>query len=242
MKIEVNIPENLNDITLGQYQEFLKIEEPTEEDILKVFLGLDLKGLGKIKASDVDKYANHITTLFQQEPKHQLKFILKGIEYGFIPNLDEITYGENKDVTSYLNDWDSMHKAMSVLYRPVVTKLKDRYTIEPYEGTHKYSETMKQMPLGVVMGSMVFFLQFNQRLAESYPELFGEAGEERTDDRSNFGRKWGSYQEIYTLAQGDVRRFNQITSQPLHTCLMYLAFEKEKAEFEARMVKNNFKR
>ena len=39
MKIEVNIPENLNDITLGQYQEFLKIEEPTEEDILKVFLG-----------------------------------------------------------------------------------------------------------------------------------------------------------------------------------------------------------
>ena len=45
MKIEVNIPENLNDITLGQYQEFLKIEEPTEEDILKVFLGLDLKGL-----------------------------------------------------------------------------------------------------------------------------------------------------------------------------------------------------
>jgi hypothetical protein len=63
MKIEVNIPENLNDITLGQYQEFLKIEEPTEEDILKVFLGLDLKGLGKIKASDVDKYANHITSL-----------------------------------------------------------------------------------------------------------------------------------------------------------------------------------
>lgn len=169
MKIEVNIPEDLNDITLGQYQEFLKIEEPTEEDILKVFLGLDLKGLGKIKASDVDKYANHITNIFQQEPQHQLKFILKGIEYGFIPNLDEITYGENKDVTSYLNDWDSMHKAMSVLYRPVVTKLKDRYTIEPYEGTHKYSETMKQMPLGVVMGSMVFFYNLTNELLKAIP-------------------------------------------------------------------------
>ena len=35
MKIEVNIPEDLNDITLGQYQEFIKIEDPSEEDILK---------------------------------------------------------------------------------------------------------------------------------------------------------------------------------------------------------------
>lgn len=86
-----------------------------------------------------------------------------------------------------------------------------------------------------------FFLQFNQRIAESYPELFGETDGERTDDRSNFGRKWGSYQEIYTLAQGDVRRFNEITNLSLHRCLMYLAFEKEKAEFESRMIKNKFK-
>lgn len=169
MKIEVNIPENLNDITLGQYQEFLKIEEHTEEDILKVFLGLDLKGLGKIKALDVDKYANHITNLFQQEPKHQLKFVLKGIEYGFIPNLDDITYGENKDVTSYLNNWETMHKAMSVLYRPIVNKLGHKYTIESYEGTHKYSETMKQMPLGVVMGAMVFFWNLTNELLKVIP-------------------------------------------------------------------------
>ena len=130
MKIEVNIPENLNDITLGQYQEFLKIEEPTEEDILKVFLGLDLKGLGKIKAADVDKYANHITSLFEQEQEHVLKFDLKGVQFGFMPNLDEITYGENKDVTAYLNDWQTMHKAMAVLYRPIKQKLGARYIIE----------------------------------------------------------------------------------------------------------------
>jgi len=169
MKIEVNIPENLNDITLWQYQEFLKIKEPTEEDILKVFLNLDLKGLGTLKAADVDKYANHITSIFNQEPKHQLKFILKGIEYGFIPNLNDITYGENKDVTSYLNDWDSMHKAMSVLYRPIVNKLAQKYTIEGYEGTHKHSETMKQMPLGVVMGAMVFFYNLTNELLKAIP-------------------------------------------------------------------------
>ena len=169
MKIEVNIPENLNDITLGQYQEFLKIEEPTEEDILKVFLGLDLKGLGKIKAADVDKYANHITSLFEQDQEHVLKFDLKGVQFGFMPNLDDITYGENKDVTAYLNDWQTMHKAMSVLYRPIKQKLGARYLIEDYEGSHKYSETMKQMPLGVVMGAMVFFYNLTNALLKAIP-------------------------------------------------------------------------
>jgi hypothetical protein len=169
MKIEVNIPENLNDITLGQYQEFLKIEEPTEEDILKVFLGLDLKGLGKIKAADVDKYANHITSLFEQEQEHVLKFDLKGVQFGFMPNLDEITYGENKDVTAYLNDWQTMHKAMAVLYRPIKQKLGARYLIEDYEGSHKYSEAMKEMPLGVVMGAMVFFYNLTNALLKAIP-------------------------------------------------------------------------
>ena len=84
-------------------------------------------------------------------------------------------------------------------------------------------------------------MQFNQRIAESYPELFGEGNEGGTDDQSNFARKWGSYQELYTLAQGDIRRFNEITNLPLHTCLMYLAFEKEKVEMENRMIKQKFK-
>lgn len=181
MKIEVNIPENLNDITLGQYQEFLKIEEPTEEDILKVFLGLDLKGLGKIKASDVDKYANHITSLFEQEQEHVLKFDLKGVQFGFMPNLDEITYGENKDVTAYLNDWQTMHKAMAVLYRPIKQKLGARYLIEDYEGSHKYSETMKEMPLGVVMGAMVFFYNLTNALLKAIPSYLEKQTEkERT--------------------------------------------------------------
>ena len=177
MKIEVNIPENLNDITLGQYQEFLKIEEPTEEDILKVFLGLDLKGLGKIKASDVDKYANHITSLFEQEQEHVLKFDLKGVQFGFMPNLDDITYGENKDVTAYLNDWQTMHKAMAVLYRPIKQKLGARYLIEDYEGSHKYSEVMKQMPLGIVMGAMVFFYNLTNALLKAIPNYLAKQTE-----------------------------------------------------------------
>ena len=171
MKIEINIPENLNDITLGQYQDFLKLENPTEEDVLRIFLRLDLKGLGKVKASDIEKYTNHINSLFEQEQKHTLKFNLNGLEFGFMPSLDEITYGENKDVTAYLNDWQTMHKAMSVLYRPIKQKLGSRYLIEDYEGSHKYSELMKLMPLGIVMGTTVFFWNLTNALLKVIPNF-----------------------------------------------------------------------
>jgi len=40
MKFEINIPENLNEITLGQYQELLRLEEPTDGDIVRILLTL----------------------------------------------------------------------------------------------------------------------------------------------------------------------------------------------------------
>ena len=86
-----------------------------------------------------------------------------------MPNLDDITYGENKDVTAYLNDWQTMHKAMAVLYRPIKQKLGARYLIEDYEGSHKYSEAMKEMPLGIVMGAMVFFYNLTNALLKAIP-------------------------------------------------------------------------
>ena len=113
----------------------------------------------------------NINNLFEQEQKHSLRFNLNGLEFGFIPNLDEITYGENKDVTAYLNDWQKMHKAMAVLYRPIINKFGKKYLIEEYEGSHKHSELMKSMPLGVVMGSLVFFCNLTNELLKAIPSL-----------------------------------------------------------------------
>ena len=84
-------------------------------------------------------------------------------------------------------------------------------------------------------------MQFNNRIVESYPELFEQGIAELDQARIDFGKKWGNYSELYTLAQGDIRRFNAIAKERLHTCLMYLAYEKEKAELESKLVKRNFK-
>lgn len=171
MDLKVKIPENLNEITLGQYQSFLKIEDPSEEDVVKTFLNLSQDKVNRMQASDVETFSNRISSLFEAEPKHTQRFNLKGSEFGFIPDLDAITYGENKDVTSYINNWETMHKAMAVLYRPVTNKLGHKYDIEEYEGSHKLSELMKEMPLGAVMGSMVFFYNLMNDLLQAIPNF-----------------------------------------------------------------------
>jgi hypothetical protein len=169
MKVEINKPESLKDITLEQYQKFVAIKEPTNDDLLSIFLNVDLEIINKIKATEIDRLVSHINGLFELEQHHQLRFNLNGVKYGFIPDLDSITYGENKDITTYLNDWGKMHKAMAVLYRPITLSKGGKYLIEDYEGTRLTSEVMKQMPLSVVMGSMVFFYNLTNALLKAIP-------------------------------------------------------------------------
>ena len=169
MQVEISIPSSLKEVKLKDYQEYLTIDEPNNDDLIKCILNIDQKELGKIKASNVDYLLNHVVKLFEDKQELVPTFKLYGVEYGFIPNLDEITYGENKDVTTYINDWESMHKAMAVLFRPIKQKQRDKYIIEEYEGSHKYSEVMKDMPLNVVMGAMVFFYNLTNVLLKSIP-------------------------------------------------------------------------
>ena len=169
MQVEISIPSSLKEVKLKDYQEYLTIDEPNNDDLIKCILNIDQKELGKIKASNVDYLLNHVVKLFEDKQELVPTFKLYGVEYGFIPNLDEITYGENKDVTTYINDWESMHKAMAVLFRPIKQKQRDKYIIEEYEGSHKYSEVMKDMPLDVVLGSMVFFYNLTNVLLKSIP-------------------------------------------------------------------------
>lgn len=169
MKVEVSIPSTLDDITLEQYQRYLLIEEPTNEDLLEIFLNFKREAIKNIKLSEVTRMVGHLVELFNTEQELKLKFVLNGVRMGFIPSLDDITYGENKDVTNYVNDWQTMHKAMAVLYRPITQNKGDKYLIEEYNGTRKYSEMMKQMPLSVAMGALVFFYNLTNELLKHIP-------------------------------------------------------------------------
>ena len=174
MKLELNIPESLNDITLEQYQRFVAIEEPTNDDLLSIFLDVDLNVVNQIKATEIDRLVSNINSLFEVEQIHQLRFNLNGVRYGFIPDIDNISYGENKDITTYLNDWGNMHKAMAVLYRPITLSKSGKYLIEEYEGTRLTADAMLKMPLSIVFGANVFFYNLTNALLKAIPNYLNQ--------------------------------------------------------------------
>ena len=173
MKIELTIPTTLNDIKLVQYQKFLSIAKDNEEGeflqqkMVQLFCGIDLKDVAQIKYKDVTEITANINKLFTKDNAFIQRFKMGGVEFGFIPNLDDMTTGEYMDLDNYITDWDTMHNAMAVLYRPITNKLGNKYQIEEYKGSVTYADVMRHAPLDVVLGAMVFFYTLGNDLLKS---------------------------------------------------------------------------
>ena len=163
MKVDINVPESLNEITLYQYQKFEKLIQNNEashfvnQKTIEIFCDIELKDVARIKVADTDSLLVHLNTLLQTKPKLTRTFKLGVYEFGFIPKIEDITSGEFIDLETYLGDTETLHKAMAVLFRPIKSKVKDLYIIEEYEAADRYSEVLKYMPLDIALGSMLFF-------------------------------------------------------------------------------------
>ena len=172
MELKVTVPNRMEEITLEQYQRFLKecSDKETQEDIialkmLEIFCGVPPAETYTYRMSDVYSICDQINKALNEKPPLISRWKFKDIELGFIPKLDDMTFGEYEDLDTYIVDWEQMHKAMAVLYRPVKQQFKGSYEIEKYNGD-SYWELMKKMPLSLVMGCMLFFWNLENDLVE----------------------------------------------------------------------------
>ena len=161
MKLDITIPTDLSEITLRQYKHFLKIQKSQDDEnflsakIIEIFCKVKLEDVMQIKFNDSEYIVNTLTEMFEQKPNLVTKFKLNNKEYGFHPQLDDLTLGEYIDLDTFIGDWENIEKAMAVLYRPVVNKIKDKYTIEEYKVG--VDQEILDMPMDAVLSS-IFFL------------------------------------------------------------------------------------
>lgn len=173
MKLAITIPTDLSEIKLSQYIKFMNIAEQNEESdflhhkMIEIFCNVELKYVSQFKRKQIVEIVTTINKLFEKIPPFKNRFSLYGTEYGFIPNLDDISQGEYMDLDNYITDWKDLHRSMAVMYRPITMKLKDKYTIESYEGSNFYAEKMLDAPLDVVLASRVFFYHLGNELLKS---------------------------------------------------------------------------
>jgi len=190
--MKVTLPESIEDITLGQYQDYIKLsdkleaKEITERDFINskiaLFSGIDKSLIDDIYHRDLEYLKSHIDTALNEDSPFVNRFFLDGVEFGFIENLDNISSAEYFDMSSYGTDVETLHKLMAVLFRPIKKKDKTgNYKIKKYKGSVKYGDLMKEMPLSIVNGALVFFWNLSKEL-EIYIQKFTIQQQQRVEE------------------------------------------------------------
>ena len=179
MELEIVIPENWNEVTLEQYLKFFSTIKPyigTEEYQTIVlerfayyFCGIDADVIRQLPVNIFDEISADVLKLIESSKKHELvkHFELGNTKYGFIPNLDNMSYGEYVDLSEYSKDmWQNIAEVMSILYRPIVEDKKGKYSIQPYSSIDQdVIEMFKQkLTMDIVFGALSFFLRLQMDL------------------------------------------------------------------------------
>ena len=171
MKKKLSVPNDLSEITLGQYQKFHKLQEQNDDPyfvqckMIEIFCNLDAQAVRQMKMSDAERVAKIINDMFEKKPPLMHSFYLESKEFGFIPDLNNISFGEYIDLDTHISNWDNMHLAMNVLYRPVKDRIQDKYLIEDYDLDRK--DELLEMPMSAVMGSIFFLFRLGRDLSKT---------------------------------------------------------------------------
>jgi hypothetical protein len=165
---EFKLISNWEDVTLETWLELLKFSDKTRskeaEEIIAALSNIPKELIKKMAIKDVAVIMGKISEM-QHKGDNTLKKIItiEGKEYGFHPNLDEITLGEYADLEEFIkNDVDKfLPEIVAVLFRPVTKREKDIYEIEAYDGKiNVRAELMKKMSAQQVQNALVFFYSF----------------------------------------------------------------------------------
>tara|TARA_R110000868_G_scaffold146225_2_gene366974 strand:- start:1112 stop:1810 length:699 start_codon:yes stop_codon:yes gene_type:complete len=180
MSHTIQVPSSLAEITVNKYQDFVKRSKGVEGDALDVltvsiFCDIETEAVNYMSASDVISISKMINALFTMDQELIRTTKIEGVKIGLVPELDKLTFGEYIDLDENINDWEKIHIALSVLYRPITKQVGDRYSIQSYRGEDyelsednpSYIECMKLLTMDVALGAVVFFYALGKELLET---------------------------------------------------------------------------
>ena len=171
-----------SDVTLEKWLKLIGFEEGSKtkeaEETIAALSNMPKQLINQLSIKDVAVIMSKIAEL-QQQQDSSLKRIVKinEVEYGFHPNLDDITLGEYADVETFIKNGieNSLPELMAVLYRPITEKKNNIYTIAAYDGDIRMrTEEMKQMSAEQVQSALVFFYRLGKELSLILPSYLME--------------------------------------------------------------------
>jgi hypothetical protein len=174
------LPTDWDEVSIGQYSKLMIAvdkQESTKMELmiksLEALVGIDEGILSKVPIKQIREAYKQLGELTEILPNSTLNRVIEidGIEYGIIPDFDELSLGEFVDLDNYLQDgFNNLDKVFAVLYRPVTSRDGDKYNIEPYtlKDIIKRRELFRErLSIDTVYGALVFFCSIGMIHIES---------------------------------------------------------------------------
>ena len=173
---EFKLINSWSDVTLETWLKLIEFETGSKtkeaEETIAALSDMPKQLIKQLSLRDVAIIMGKVAEI-QAEQDSSLKRIIKieGKEYGFHPNLDDITLGEYADLETFIKNGIEEHlpEVMAVLYRPVTEKTNSGvYTIEKYGGDFTIrADKMKMMSAEQVQSALRFFFVLGNVLSET---------------------------------------------------------------------------
>lgn len=183
MKLKVNIAANAAGVTLGKYIDYQNAVDKIEQ--VHIITGKSSESIKLLQVHVLDEIIMKFEAALQLSPEGFERKVRTGvIELGFIPNLQEMTFGEYVDLDSACTDLykdgkvngEAALKMMCILYRPIKAKFGKYYDIEPYNtaAIRKYQDDVKELTLAHVLNVLLFFSSLEIELYNSSLEYLAK--------------------------------------------------------------------
>ena len=158
--MKLRIPTSQDDITLRQY---IAAQDKSEREQMAIYLNISLETLAELPQSVYDEALVCISTAMQdQQDTHLKRFKIGSVEYGFVPNLDQIESGAFAVAESSIQDLTTAAEFVNALYRPIKRKVGVFYSVKPFAADRV--NQMLDAPLSAYTSSVVFFYNLGNDL------------------------------------------------------------------------------
>ena len=172
-RVTYNTIDSWDDVTLETWVKLLTADTESKtkeaEEMIVALSDIPVKLVKELSLRDVAVIFGKLAEI-QGGQSVELKRVMEidGIDYGFHPDLSEITLGEYADIESFIKEGleKNMPEIMAILFRPVLEKKDNAYTIEAYDGDIiMRTEAMKKMSASQVQAALFFFSNLGRELS-----------------------------------------------------------------------------
>lgn len=162
-KIKISL--DYSTITVKQYVDFI-LNEGNEIGQVSAIIGQSKDFVRQLSPEQMQNAINAFKSVIDEPQANKQN---KWKDYGFVPDINAISFGEWLDLDANCKDFPkNLTKILAILYRPISNQLGNKYSIEPYNASHlKNADEFNEMPLSIANGALVFFSTIEKELVNT---------------------------------------------------------------------------